>query len=77
MISLQLMSLNASTGSCADVMHSAKPFQNGFDETIIALVLRGVLRALRYLHSLGYIHRYWLLILLTAYMMLWQQKCES
>lgn len=57
-ISLDLMLLNASIGSCADVMHSAKPFQNGFDEPVIALVLRGVLKALRYLHSLGYIHRY-------------------
>lgn len=44
-------------GSCADVMHSAKPFQNGFDEPVIALVLRDILKALRYLHSLGYIHR--------------------
>ena len=45
-------------GSCADVMHSAKPFQNGFSEPVISLVLRDVLKALRYLHSLGYIHRY-------------------
>lgn len=44
-------------GSCADVMHSAKPFQNGFSESVIALVLRDVLKALRYLHTLGYIHR--------------------
>ncbi|XP_065889402.1 STE20-related kinase adapter protein alpha-like [Dysidea avara] len=44
-------------GSCADVMHSAKPFQHGFIEPVIGLVLRDVLRALHYLHTLGYIHR--------------------
>lgn len=46
-----------SLGSCADVMHSAKPFQNGFIEPVIGLVLRDILRALQYLHMLGYIHR--------------------
>lgn len=47
-----------SLGSCADVMYAAKQFQNGFDEPVISIVLRDVLKALRYLHALGYIHRY-------------------
>lgn len=45
-------------GSCADVMHSARPFQNGFGEPVISLVLRDVLKGLCYLHTLGCIHRY-------------------
>lgn len=43
-------------GSCADIMHSAKPFKNGFHENIIAAILRDVVSALDYLHNLGYVH---------------------
>ena len=45
-------------GSCADIMHSAQPFQNGFKEPVIAIILRDVVRGLDYLHNLGYIHRW-------------------
>ena len=45
-------------GSCADIMHSAQPFRNGFKETVIALVLKDVINGLDYLHSLGFVHRY-------------------
>ena len=44
-------------GSCADIMHSAHPFRNGFKEAVIAIILRDVVRALDYLHNLGYVHR--------------------
>ena len=44
-------------GSCADIMHSAQPFRNGFKETVIAHVLRDIINGLDYLHSLGYVHR--------------------
>ena len=44
-------------GSCADIMHSAKHFNNGFNESVIAIILRDIVKGLRYLHSLGYIHR--------------------
>ncbi len=45
-------------GSCADIMHSAVPFRNGFKETVIAIILRDVVRGLDYLHNMGYIHRW-------------------
>lgn len=44
-------------GSCADIMHSAEPFKNGFKENVIAVILRDVVRGLNYLHNLGYVHR--------------------
>lgn len=44
-------------GSCADLMHSAKQFGNGFRENLIAIILRDVVKGLHYLHSLGYVHR--------------------
>jgi len=47
-------------------MHSARPFQNGFGEPVISLVLRDVLKGLRYLHALGYIHRYFVLITING-----------
>ena len=45
-------------GSCADLMHSAKQFNAGFKESVIAIILRDIVKGLHYLHSLGYIHRY-------------------
>ena len=44
-------------GSCADIMHSAQPFRNGFKESVIALILRDIITGLDYLHSLGFVHR--------------------
>ena len=44
-------------GSCADVMHSAKRFQNGFPEKMVSIILRDVVEGLRYLHRLGFVHR--------------------
>lgn len=44
-------------GSCADIMHSAQPFRNGFKESVIAIILRDVVQGLEYLHNLGYVHR--------------------
>ena len=44
-------------GSCADIMHSAQPFRNGFKENVIGVILRDVIQGLEYLHSLGYVHR--------------------
>jgi serine/threonine protein kinase len=44
-------------GSCADLMHSAKQFNNGFSENVIAIILRDVVKGLHYLHSLGFVHR--------------------
>ena len=49
---------NYYTGSCADIMHSAQPFHNGFKEAAIAVILRDVVNGLDYLHSLGFVHRY-------------------
>lgn len=46
------------SGSCADIMHSAQPFRNGFKESVIAHILRDVITGLDYLHTLGYVHRY-------------------
>ena len=45
-------------GSCADILHSVKQFNNGFHETIISVILRDVIKAVNYLHSLGYVHRF-------------------
>ncbi|KAG6493860.1 hypothetical protein ZIOFF_048863 [Zingiber officinale] len=42
-------------GSCLHIMKSAYP--NGFNENIIATVLREVLKGLEYLHNHGHIHR--------------------
>ena len=44
-------------GSCADIMHSAQPFRDGFKENVIGVILRDVIQGLEYLHSLGYVHR--------------------
>lgn len=44
-------------GSCADLMHSAKQFNTGFQESVIAIILRDIVRGLHYIHSLGYVHR--------------------
>ena len=48
---------NSPSGSCADIMHSAHPFRNGFKESVIAIILRDVVQGLEYLHNLGYVHR--------------------
>ena len=45
------------SGSCADIMHSAQPFRNGFKQEVIAVILRDVVQGLYYLHNLGYVHR--------------------
>ena len=45
------------SGSCADIMHSAQPFRNGFKQEVIAVILRDVVQGLDYLHNLGYVHR--------------------
>ncbi|KAJ8500904.1 hypothetical protein OPV22_011456 [Ensete ventricosum] len=42
-------------GSCFHIMKSAYP--NGFKESVIATVLREVLKGLEYLHHQGHIHR--------------------
>ncbi|KAF3444651.1 hypothetical protein FNV43_RR14344 [Rhamnella rubrinervis] len=42
-------------GSCLHIMKSAYP--DGFEETVIATLLREVLKALVYLHTHGHIHR--------------------
>lgn len=42
-------------GCCLHIMKSAYP--NGFEEPVIATFLREVLKALKYLHSEGHIHR--------------------
>lgn len=47
-----------SLGSCADILHSVKQFNNGFHESIISIILRDVIKATDYLHTLGYVHRY-------------------
>ena len=44
-----------SGGSCLHIMKSS--FPEGFDEPVIATVLREVLKALVYLHAHGHIHR--------------------
>lgn len=54
---LPLSPFPPSIGSCADIMHSALPFQNGFKEAVIAVILRDVVQGLSYLHNLGYVHR--------------------
>lgn len=42
-------------GSCLHIMKSS--FTDGFDEPVIATVLKEVLKALEYLHRHGHIHR--------------------
>jgi serine/threonine protein kinase len=42
-------------GSCLHIMKSVQP--NGFEEAVIATVLREVLKGLEYLHHHGHIHR--------------------
>lgn len=42
-------------GSCLHIMKAAYP--DGFDEPMIATVLRDSLKALEYLHRQGHIHR--------------------
>jgi serine/threonine-protein kinase OSR1/STK39 len=44
-----------SGGSCLHIMKAA--FPDGFDEAVIATVLRECLKALEYLHRHGHIHR--------------------
>ena len=60
-------------GSCADIMHSAQPFRNGFKETVIALVLKDVINGLDYLHSLGFVHRY----CTSIYMYMYTYRVDS
>ena len=55
---LSANSTSPPTGSCADIMHSAEPFKNGFQESVVAIILKYVVQGLQYLHSLGYVHRY-------------------
>ena len=52
--------IRSTTGSCADIMHSAQPFRNGFKQDVIAVIIRDVVQGLEYLHNLGYVHRYYL-----------------
>lgn len=42
-------------GSCLHIMKSVYP--NGFEEVVIATILREVLKGLEYLHRHGHIHR--------------------
>ena len=42
-------------GSCLHIMKSA--FPSGFEEVVIATILREVLKGLEYLHHHGHIHR--------------------
>lgn len=42
-------------GSCLHILKAAHP--DGFEETVIATVLREVLKGLEYLHHHGFIHR--------------------
>lgn len=42
-------------GSCLHILKVVRP--EGFEEVIIATVLREVLKALEYLHHHGHIHR--------------------
>lgn len=42
-------------GSCLHILKSS--FQEGFEEPVIATLLREVLKALVYLHNHGHIHR--------------------
>lgn len=44
-------------GSCADLMHSSHAFASGFQENVIGIILRDIVKALHYLHTLGYVHR--------------------
>lgn len=43
------------SGSCLHIMKSSYP--EGFEQAVIATLLREVLQALVYLHSNGHIHR--------------------
>jgi len=42
-------------GSCADIIQAG--FPNGLNEMAITYILRNVLKALEYIHRVGYIHR--------------------
>jgi len=44
-----------SGGSCLHILKAAYP--DGFEELVIATVLREVLKGIDYLHHQGYIHR--------------------
>lgn len=45
-----------SAGSCLRVLQSPR-YKEGFEEPVIATLLREVLKALEYLHNDGHIHR--------------------
>ncbi|KAK1432770.1 hypothetical protein QVD17_09670 [Tagetes erecta] len=53
--SLWVVTPYMAAGSCLHIMKSS--FQEGFEEPVIATVLREVLKALVYLHAHGHIHR--------------------
>jgi serine/threonine protein kinase len=43
------------SGSCSDIMKTAYP--DGFEEQVIATILKQALQGLDYLHKNGHIHR--------------------
>ena len=58
-------------------MHSAHPFQNGFQEPVIAIILRDVVQGLEYLHNLGYVHRYNRSASVAAFLMLFPRSVRA
>lgn len=53
--SLWVVTPYMAAGSCLHIIKSS--FQEGFEEPVIATLLREVLKALVYLHTHGHIHR--------------------
>ena len=53
------------TGSCLDIMKYA--FDDGFEEAVIATILKQALLGIDYLHKHGQIHRFGHLLLLSSY----------